>query len=111
VAVVDTGGLRVSEAAARLGLAVNTVSTLAAGLVNAGLISRAEGERDRRVVVLQPTSAGRARIRRWRSVRTAVIAHAIERLSPHDRHRIAAAIEPLRKLAAELDSSEPTEEA
>jgi DNA-binding MarR family transcriptional regulator len=99
VTVVESPGIGVAETARALGVAPNTVSTLVGQLVRAGLIARTEDLEDRRAAVLLPTTAGRARVRRWRQERSRLVSHALGRLSPDDRHRIHAAVGPIRRLA------------
>jgi DNA-binding MarR family transcriptional regulator len=99
VAVIETPGIGVAEAARTLGLAANTVSTLVGRLVQAGFIERTDDPLDRRAAVLRPTAAGRSRIKRWRRERADVLSHALARLSPDDRRRIRAAVGALRNLS------------
>ena len=99
VTVVESPGIGVAETARALGVAPNTVSTLVGQLVRAGLLERTEDAQDRRAAVLLPTAAGRTRVRRWRQERSRLVAHALGRLSPDDRHRIHAAVGPIRRLA------------
>ena len=88
-----------AETARVLGVAPNTVSTLVGQLVRAGLMARTEDLEDRRAAVLLPTAAGRTRVRRWRQERSRLVSRALGRLSPADRHRLHAAVGPIRRLA------------
>lgn len=88
-------GISVSDAAAALQLAGNTVSTLVGQLVDAGLLVRRPDPADRRVVRLAlTTSAGRS-IDAWRSRRAAAVAAALDRLEPGDRRRVEDAVTAL----------------
>ena len=111
VTVVESPGIGVAETARALGVAPNTVSTLVGQLVRAGLLARTEDAQDRRAAVLLPTAAGRTRVRRWRQERSRLVAHALGRLSPDDRHRIYAAVGPIRRLAeamiVQLEEEQP----
>ncbi len=96
VAVVERPGRGVRDVAHVLGLAANTVSTLVGGLLHAGLLARTEDPKDRRIAVLRPTPAGRARVRRWRDERAEVVARALAELSPEQMQRLREGLEPMR---------------
>ncbi len=102
VAVVERPGRGVRDIAHVLGLAANTVSTHVSGLLHAGLLARTEDPNDRRVAVLRPTPAGRARVRRWRDERTDVVASAVADLSPEQLLRLRDGLEPMRAVASSL---------
>jgi DNA-binding MarR family transcriptional regulator len=96
-------GLRVQEAADVLGVAPNTVSTLAGQLAAAGLLERQADASDRRAIHLRLTQAARARIARWRDRRQALMATALRELSEADRDAIVAALPALGRLAGRLE--------
>jgi DNA-binding MarR family transcriptional regulator len=95
-------GLSVAEAAAQLGLAPNTVSTLVGQLVDAGLVSRATDADDRRVARLSLTAAAKKRADQWHDQRTSLVADAIALLSPSDQKVLVSAIPVIRELATSL---------
>jgi DNA-binding MarR family transcriptional regulator len=95
-------GIPVSDAAERLGLAPNTVSTLVRQLTEAALLSRQPDPRDRRVARLRVTAAARRRIEGWRDQRAVLAAGALGRLSLADRRALHDAIPALGRLVATL---------
>jgi DNA-binding MarR family transcriptional regulator len=92
-------GIGVSEAAAALGLAANTVSTLVGQLQAAGLLRRERVGPDRRAVQLTVTDAATKRLAAWRRRRTDLVAGALVELTAADRERLAAAVPALERLA------------
>jgi DNA-binding MarR family transcriptional regulator len=105
--VRSSKGCTVSEAAQALQLAPNTVSTLVSRLVAAGLLERRPDRDDGRAARLRLTGAGSARVRRWRQHRTEVLARGLDTLDPGERAALGAAIEPLRRLAQNLEQVVP----
>jgi DNA-binding MarR family transcriptional regulator len=95
-------GVAVAEAAAELGLAANTVSTLVRQLSNAGLLLRRVDGSDRRIARLELTPETSARVSRFRDLRVALLAAAIAELGAADRRRLEAAVPILGNLAARL---------
>jgi DNA-binding MarR family transcriptional regulator len=95
-------GTSVAEAAAALGLAANTVSTLVRQLTDAGLIERVRDESDRRVARLALTDEARAQVERWRDRRNVQVAAAFDALSAEDREAIESAIPAITRLAGAL---------
>ena len=95
-------GTSVADAAAALGLAANTVSTLVRQLTDAGLIERVRDESDRRVARLALTDAARSQVERWRDRRNLAVAAAFDGLSAEDRAAIESAIPALTRLAGAL---------
>ena len=85
--VSEQPGVGVGEAAARLHLAANTVSTLVGQLGSAGLVL---------------TPAADARIAAWRERRVVAARRALEALSADDRVRLHAALPALERLVEEL---------
>jgi DNA-binding MarR family transcriptional regulator len=97
-------GIGVADAAARLRLAPNTVSTLVRQLVGADLLRRERDPDDRRSARLSLTTAAEVRLAAWRARRAAAARGALERLSDSDRADLAAAIPALERLIEQLDS-------
>ena len=96
-------GTSISDAARRLGVAPNTVSTLARGLVDRGWLDTERDPDDRRVVRMTLRPAARRRIERWRDTRTARVEAALDRLPRRQRDDLARALPALLALADELD--------
>jgi DNA-binding MarR family transcriptional regulator len=97
-------GIGVADAAARLRLAPNTVSTLVRQLVEADLVRRERDPQDGRSARLSLTPAAEARLAAWRARRAAAARRAIERLGEDDRARLEHAIPALERLIEELDT-------
>jgi DNA-binding MarR family transcriptional regulator len=96
-------GLRVQEAAAGLGLAPNTVSTLVKQLAAAGSLERRPDRADGRVTRLFLTRAARARWALRRDRREGVVRAAMERLTADERSAIAGALPALNRLVQVLE--------
>jgi len=94
--------ISVAEAAAELGLAPNTVSTLVRQLSDAGLLLRRVDRSDRRVARLELTRETSRKVERFRDRRIALLASAIAELRPADRRRLDAAVPVLGRLGARL---------
>ncbi|HEY0813429.1 MAG TPA: MarR family transcriptional regulator [Pseudonocardia sp.] len=101
--VEDEPGVGVAAAARRLHLAGNTVSTLVNQLVEAGLLHREVDPADRRAALLSLTEAAQARLARWRSARSELVADAVARLSEQDVAALEAALPALQNLVRELE--------
>jgi DNA-binding MarR family transcriptional regulator len=99
-------GLSVADAAAELGLAANTVSTLVRQLADAGTLERVRDTADGRVVRLRLTPDTRRRVEAWLDHRTAVTARAIAGLSPEDRAALRRALPVLTAVAGALERQE-----
>jgi DNA-binding MarR family transcriptional regulator len=104
--VAHRPGLRVGEAAVALRLAPNTVSTLVRQLVGQGLLVADRHESDRRGVRLRTSAAADLRLRRWRDERAALLAEALDGLSPSERHALTSALPILATLADALEDGE-----
>lgn len=98
-------GIPVSDAAAELLLARNTVSTLIGQLTARRLVRRVADQADRRVSRLRLTAQAEQRISAWRANRLAVAAAAIAELSPPEAAALAAALPALRRLTVPLAQS------
>jgi DNA-binding MarR family transcriptional regulator len=101
-----TPGLSVADAAAELGVAPNTVSTLVRQLTDAGILERGRDAADGRVVRLQLSADTRRRVEQWRDRRTAVTARALAGLPPDDRAALARALPILAAVAGALHEEE-----
>lgn len=96
-------GTSVTDAAAALGLAANTVSTLVGRLVELGLMRREADPGDRRVARLTLTADALATVRAWRDRRGALVAVALGELDAADRAAIATALPALERLAERIE--------
>jgi DNA-binding MarR family transcriptional regulator len=95
-------GLRVQHAAAGLGVAPNTVSTLVKQLAGSGMLERRADGADGRVTRLFLTRAARARWALRRDRREGVVRAALSQLTAHERAAIAAALPALNHLVQVL---------
>ena len=82
------------------------MSTLVAGLVREGLVTRSTDPGDGRVVRLDLTAAARGRMARWRDHHHAVLGDALSDLDGTDRDSVAAALGALRRLATLLEEGD-----
>ncbi|HEY2957405.1 MAG TPA: MarR family transcriptional regulator [Actinomycetota bacterium] len=101
--VDEQPGLRVLDAAAALGVAPNTVSTLVGRLASGGLLERRPDPRDARAARLAVTAAARERFAAWRDRRQALVGAAMARLDGDDRRAIQACVPALRRLVELLE--------
>ena len=90
--------LSVSELAERLGLSLPTTSQLVGELSRAGLVDRAEDERDRRVTLVRLAAAYREAVEGLLLQQADPVRRTLERLSPRAR---AGFVEGMRVLAEE----------
>lgn len=97
-------GTTVSAAARDLGMAVNTVSTLVARLVEAGSLARRPDPRDRRVARLRLSDQAASRIETWRDARVAVTAQAMDGLSVAYQRALAAALPVIDRLTGLIEA-------
>lgn len=95
-------GLRIGDVAARLRLASNTVSAIAADLDEAGLVERRRDDQDPRCVRLFPTGAAEAQVTPARELRLELLESSLAGLAPADRDRISAALPALGRLVEAL---------
>ncbi|MFF4922580.1 MarR family winged helix-turn-helix transcriptional regulator [Kitasatospora sp. NPDC001261] len=100
--VMDSPGLRVSEAAEELCLAGNSVSTLVNQLVARNLLRRESDPADRRAALLHATPEAVERIEAWRRRRRALMGDIVAGLPPREREALAAALPALRQVAEGL---------
>lgn len=97
-------GISVAEAAERLRLAANTVSTLVGQLTDAGVMVRRHDAGDRRVAQLHLEESTGRRVASWHDRRVEAVASAMSGLSPQDRRRLLDATSALGRLVDALDA-------
>ncbi|MCA1645486.1 MAG: MarR family transcriptional regulator, partial [Chloroflexi bacterium] len=85
-------GVRVQDAAAELGIASNSVSTLVKQLTRTGLVQRASDPLDGRAACLWLTPLSQDWVTRIGSAREQAIARALETLDASDRAALEAAM-------------------
>ncbi|WP_319436216.1 MarR family winged helix-turn-helix transcriptional regulator [Mycobacterium sp. RTGN5] len=95
-------GISVSAAAAELGLAANTASTLVSKLSADGLLVRTPDPGDRRVGRLELTTPAQRIADESRAARRAVLAEALDELDDADAEALAAGIRVLAGITATL---------
>jgi DNA-binding MarR family transcriptional regulator len=95
-------GVSIADAAARLRVAPNTVSTLVGQLADAGVLERRTDETDRRVVRLTLNPGIRRRVDAVRDRRFDALGDAMQRLSADERKLLDEATPVLLRLADEL---------
>jgi DNA-binding MarR family transcriptional regulator len=96
-------GVRVTDAAAELRLAPNTVSTLVGQLVSKGLLERRADPGDGRSTRLHLTTTAARRVALLRDQRAGVVADALDSLSGPEVAAIRRALPALRHLADALE--------
>lgn len=99
--LVESPGLSVNQAAERLALAPNSVSTMVRGMIAAGLVERRSDPADARAARLFPSAHAAARLRRWRARRAELLAAALPRLDG-DHDWLDAAVAAVERLTAIL---------
>jgi DNA-binding MarR family transcriptional regulator len=82
--VSAAGRLRMSELAARLGIGTSSASELVDRLVELELLERGEDARDRRHVVISPTSKAHDLLERFRELNQRQLRGLLGRLDPHE---------------------------
>jgi DNA-binding MarR family transcriptional regulator len=85
LAVAAVEPISVSELAKRLGLLLSSTSTIVGDLSRAGLLERAEDDRDRRRTIVRVHEDYREAMEGWLEIAIAPIRHTLERLSPQAR--------------------------
>lgn len=89
-----------SDLATLIGVSPPTMSNSISALVQRGWVRRAAPARDRRVVIVEVTAAGRAALDRVGRAAEAHIAEALEGLDATARRRLQAGLAVLRKVFA-----------
>jgi DNA-binding MarR family transcriptional regulator len=93
----------VAQAAAELGLAANTVSTLVGRLTDERMLVRTPDPADRRIARLQLPERLARRVGAYRDRRLVALGAAIATLDPDQQATIAAATALLGRVADELE--------
>jgi DNA-binding MarR family transcriptional regulator len=102
-AIEDKPGVGIAELAERDGISMPSVSNHIDRLEASGLVTRRQGERDRRRVDLEVTPEGVRVLRAIRSKRTAWLAARLNALTDVDLAAIAAAIAPLEAVVVQAE--------
>lgn len=100
-------GISVSAAAAELGLAPNTASTLVSKLCADELISRTPDPDDRRVGRLALTEPAQQLADASRRERRAALADVLDELDRDDVQKLAAGLQVLTQITEKLQESRP----
>ncbi|OIV38699.1 hypothetical protein BIV57_04420 [Mangrovactinospora gilvigrisea] len=95
------GACRVTELAEAEGITQPAATQMVAKLQRAGLVTVTASDEDRRVRMVATTDAGRQRLAERQALRAERLAALLDRLSPSDRHDLAAALPALERLAEE----------
>ena len=85
LAVAAAEPISVSALAKRLGLLLSSTSTIVGELSRAGLLERAEDDRDRRRTIVRVHEDYRKAMEGWLEIAVAPIRQTLERLSPQAR--------------------------
>jgi DNA-binding MarR family transcriptional regulator len=100
-------GISVSAAAAELGLAPNTASTLVSKLSADGLLVRAPDPEDRRVGRLALTAPAQRLADASRAARRAALAEVLDGLDADDTRALAAGLQVLTDITKKLQEQRP----
>jgi DNA-binding MarR family transcriptional regulator len=106
LAVAAVEPISVSELAKRLGLLLSSTSTIVGELSRAGLLERAEDDRDRRRTIVRVHEDYRDAMGGWLETAVAPIRHTLERLSPQARAHFMEGWRILAQEAARHGSDE-----
>jgi DNA-binding MarR family transcriptional regulator len=101
LAFADETALSVSELSQRIGLSLATTSQLVGELSRAGLVERAEDERDRRRTLVRIPDAYRPHIQAMLNDHIAPMQRTLARLSPQARKHFLEGFRVLRDEAGE----------
>jgi DNA-binding MarR family transcriptional regulator len=99
-------GISVSQAAAELGLAANTASTLVSRLCAGGSLLREADATDRRVGRLRLTPAAQAVADETRNARRSAISQALDELSADETAQLTVGLDVLAKLTKLLQEKQ-----
>ncbi|WP_104086494.1 MarR family winged helix-turn-helix transcriptional regulator [Arthrobacter sp. GMC3] len=94
--------MRVSDIARNAGIRVPSATEQIIKLEAAGLVKRISDASDARVVLVELTNEGRAKLTESNAFRNTVMASALHTLTPDERSSIAAAIPAIAKLNTAL---------
>lgn len=95
------GPARVSDLAAALGIAQNSVTTASQRLEARGLLTRQRSREDERVVELALTEAGAARVDAWREQRRLRLEELLADLDASEREQLHALLDRVLARAGE----------
>lgn len=100
-------GISVSAAAAELGLAANTASTLVSKLSADGLLERNPDPDDRRIGRLALTAPAQQLADTSRAARRAALAEVLDELDANDTQALTAGLRVLADITAKLQEKRP----
>jgi DNA-binding MarR family transcriptional regulator len=95
-------GISINAAAAELGLAPNTASTMVSKLVSGGLLIRTVGDTDRRVGRLQLAEPAQQIVDESRAARRAVVAEALAELDADQTEALTKGLEVIEMMTRTL---------
>ncbi|MGR6997432.1 MarR family winged helix-turn-helix transcriptional regulator [Yinghuangia aomiensis] len=101
-ALAEHSPTRVSDLAARLHLATNTVSSLVGQMMTGGLVTRDVDPNDRRASVVALTATGRRQLDDWQQAHERRISAAVARLDPAEQELVVRALPALDHLVDHL---------
>jgi DNA-binding MarR family transcriptional regulator len=110
LAVATAEPLSVSELARRLGLGLSTTSAIVGQLSRAGLLERAEDERDRRRTIVRLHEQHREAISSWTKQALSPLRVALELLSPQARSHFMQGWRILHEQATSAASGTPADD-
>ncbi|MGV0745781.1 MarR family transcriptional regulator [Mycolicibacterium sp. XJ870] len=100
--IEDQGEARISDLAVLDHCSQPTMTTQVRRLEDAGLVTRTTDPGDARAVLIRITDKGKNTLNQARADRTAAISPRLERLGPEDRRTLAAAVDVIRRLLADV---------
>jgi DNA-binding MarR family transcriptional regulator len=110
--LAENPGARPSRLARLLNLAPNSVTSLANGLQDRGMVLRSGSEGDRRAVSLRLTDTGISAVEHWQAVNAEILRAAFADLHPAWQHLLDASLPALRELIHAIDiQAEPARSA
>jgi DNA-binding MarR family transcriptional regulator len=98
-------GIRVNDAAAELGIASNSVSTLVHKLSRVGLLERAADPLDGRAACLRLTASAAEWVTQLGNAREQTIERALASLDEEDQQQLEAAIPAMKRLAKAISAA------
>jgi DNA-binding MarR family transcriptional regulator len=101
LALDGLGRVPSSKLAARLGLAASAITRMADRLEHAGLIQRGTDQRNRCIVTVELTAAGRRLVADALARRHARLAAVLDRMSPDDREAAVRAAAQFARLSGD----------
>jgi DNA-binding MarR family transcriptional regulator len=108
LAMLDRHGeMPISRLAESLDVSLSNASGIVARLEDRGLVERVRVPDDRRIVLVRPTEAGRATLARLDVLRDELMQGILGRLDERRLRRVAAALDDMRRAAAETLAGDP----